>query len=98
MSTRGALMRIHGDRLTRRGLLTLLAAPPLAPARRARAATEPATPGVHGQLLELARRQQDRRRARFAAVRDRATLAALRDELRAALLGALGGLPRPAGP
>jgi dienelactone hydrolase len=53
---------------------------------------------VHRQLLDLAARHEERRRARFAAVKTRADLDALQKELRAAFLRLLDGLPEAKGP
>jgi dienelactone hydrolase len=50
------------------------------------------------QLLDLAARQQEQRRARFAAVRSEADLAALQKELRQKFLDLLDGLPQSSGP
>ena len=48
---------------------------------------------VHQQLLDLASRQEARRRARFAAVGSKADLEALQSSLRTAFLGLLDGFP-----
>ncbi len=48
---------------------------------------------VHQQLLDLAARQQDQRRARFAAVKTRTDLEALQQSLRQSFLRLLDGLP-----
>ena len=57
---------------------------------------------VHQQLLDLAARQEERRRARFAAVTSKADLEALQTSLRKTFLGLLDGFPektgRPTGP
>lgn len=54
---------------------------------------------VHQQLIDLADRHQARRRARFAAVRTKDDLHRLQDDLRAAFLRLIGGLPeRPGAP
>lgn len=98
MRTFDGLTRLPDDQLTRRGFLALLAGVPAGVASRAWGALDPPATDVHRQLLELASRQQQQRRARFAAVRDQAGLTALRGELRVALLEALGGLPRGEGP
>jgi hypothetical protein len=64
----------------------------------ARGAAPPAKQAdVHRQLLDLAARQEARRRARFAAVRTGADLEALQKELRQKFLDCLGGLPAKAG-
>src|SRR5205823_3627949 len=52
---------------------------------------------VHDQLLDLAARHEERRRARFAAVRSKADLAALQQSLRDTFLRLLGGLPEAKG-
>lgn len=51
---------------------------------------------VHEQLLELAAKEQERRRARFAAVKDRDGVQALQQELRQKFLDLLDGLPKAA--
>jgi dienelactone hydrolase len=69
-------------------LASTMAAAPTAP--------EPANPGssdVHQQILDLAARQQERRRARFNAVATKADLEALQTSLREAFLRLLDGLP-----
>jgi cephalosporin-C deacetylase-like acetyl esterase len=48
---------------------------------------------VHRQILEQAARQEEQRRARFAAVRSKADLAALQTTLRQSFIGLLDGLP-----
>jgi cephalosporin-C deacetylase-like acetyl esterase len=48
---------------------------------------------VHQQLLGLAARQEERRRARFASVRTRSDLEALQRDLRETFLHLIGGLP-----
>ena len=53
---------------------------------------------VHQQILDLAGRQQERRRARFAAVQSKADLEALQKTLRRNFLDLLGGLPTSSGP
>jgi cephalosporin-C deacetylase-like acetyl esterase len=55
------------------------------------ARAEPAN--VHEQLLGVASRQEERRRARFAAVKSKDDLEALQKELRQKFLRLLGGLP-----
>ena len=52
---------------------------------------------LHQQLLELASKQQDERRARFAAVKTKADLEALQKSLRAKFLHLLDGLPEAKG-
>jgi cephalosporin-C deacetylase-like acetyl esterase len=52
---------------------------------------------VHRQILELAARQEQDRRARFAAVKTKAELDALKGSLRATFLRLLGGLPEKSG-
>ncbi len=79
--------------LSRREFLPLALA---ASAGLATAAEEQAT--VHEQLLDIAKRQEERRRARFAAVRTRADLVTLQKSLRETFLRLLGGLPEKAGP
>ncbi len=54
-------------------------------------------PSLDRQLLDLAARQQNERRARFAAVKTAADLEALQKSLREKFLQLLGGLPKPAG-
>jgi len=78
--------------LSRRQFVSLALA---ASAGLATAAEERST--VHEQLLDLAARQEERRRARFAAVRTRADLEALQKSLRESFLRLLGGLPEKAG-
>jgi dienelactone hydrolase len=68
-----------------------------APAGVALAAPPGARADVHHQLLDLATRQQEQRRARFAAVHARAELERLQSELRQKFLGLLDGLPRGSG-
>ena len=48
---------------------------------------------VHQQLIDLAARQEEERRARFAAVRSKADLEALQTTLRQSFLGLLDGMP-----
>src|SRR5947207_12516837 len=62
------------------------------------AAARPAQANVHQQLLDLAARQQERRRARFATVRTKEELERLQKSLRRAFLGLLDGLPVASGP
>jgi dienelactone hydrolase len=82
--------------LSRRDFLYLGLA---ASAGLARGADDPAArPDVHRQLLDIAARQQEQRRARFAAVRSEADLAALQKELRQKFLDLLDGLPHASGP
>ena len=50
-------------------------------------------PDLHQQLLELADRQQQQRRAHFAAVNTKAELGTLQESLREKFLRLLGGLP-----
>src|SRR5206468_12931841 len=61
-----------------------------------RAAGDPPA-NVHDQLLDLAARHEERRRVRFAAVRSKAELAALQQNLRDTFLRLLGGLPEVKG-
>jgi len=60
-------------------------------------AAEGKAANVHQQLLELAARQQEKRRARFAAVKTREDLETLQKTLRESFLGLLDGLPRSKG-
>src|SRR4051812_39649718 len=53
---------------------------------------------LHDQLLDLAAQHEERRRARFAAVRSPADLTALQQSLRDTFLRLIGGLPEPNGP
>jgi dienelactone hydrolase len=53
-------------------------------------------PNVHQQILQIAAQQQARRRARFAAIRSRDELIALKQELRSRFLELLDGLPEKA--
>lgn len=52
---------------------------------------------VHRQILDLAEQQQERRRARFAAVRSKEELQALQTSLREAFLRLLDGIPASPG-
>jgi cephalosporin-C deacetylase-like acetyl esterase len=52
---------------------------------------------VHQQLLDLAKRQESERRARFAAVTSKADLEALQTALRQQFFALLGGFPAKAG-
>src|SRR4051794_1377525 len=54
-------------------------------------------PNVHRQLLDLAAAQERQRRARFAAVKTKADLAALQQSLRDTFLRLIGGLPEAKG-
>jgi cephalosporin-C deacetylase-like acetyl esterase len=58
----------------------------------------PTEPDLHRQLLDLAARQQERRRRRFEAVATAAQLGDLQASLRAAFLEMLDGLPGAEGP
>jgi dienelactone hydrolase len=58
----------------------------------------PSRPDLHQQLLALAARLQERRRARFTAVHSAADLAALQKDLRQKFLDLLDGLPAASGP
>ena len=63
--------------------------------------TDPRPPhekDLHHQILTLAARQQEQRRARFAAVQSPAQLEALQKDLRQKFLAAIGGLPAPIAP
>src|SRR5438876_8904653 len=53
---------------------------------------------VHRQVLDLAARQEEARRARFAAVTTKADLTALQTSLRDKFLKLIGGLPEAKGP
>src|SRR5205823_14410923 len=53
---------------------------------------------VHRQLLDLAARQEEARRARFTAVTTEADLTALQTSLRDKFLKLIGGLPDAKGP
>src|ERR1043166_5724162 len=77
--------------LSRRELLYLSLAAAAGPAADADGAD------VHRQLLDLAARQEERRRARFAAVKSKADLETLQKGLRAAFLRLIGGLPEAKG-
>src|SRR5258708_33128206 len=72
---------------------TLAASTGLAAESRPRAAGV----NVHQQLLDVAAKQQEQRRARFAAVRSQADLEALQKDLRQKFLELLDGLPKAAG-
>src|SRR5258708_7200042 len=72
---------------------TLAASTGLAAESRPRAAGV----NVHQQLLDVAAKQQEQRRARFAAVRSQADLEALQKDLRQKFLALLDGLPPAAG-
>lgn len=54
-------------------------------------------PDLHQQLLDLADRQQQQRRAHFAAVTSKADLEKLQTSLRGKFLKSLGGLPQSKG-
>ncbi|HJZ53853.1 MAG TPA: acetylxylan esterase [Gemmataceae bacterium] len=75
--------------LSRRDFLHLGLAAPLALAW----ADDPRPANVHQQLLDIAARQEEQRRARFAAVKSNADLEALQKELRESFLRLLDGLP-----
>src|SRR5438270_11677299 len=82
--------------LSRRDFLNLSLAAPAALAHAAAGGgIKPAN--VHQQLLDLAARQEEQRRARFAAVKTKADLAALQQSLREKFLTLLDGLPENAG-
>lgn len=53
---------------------------------------------LHRQILQVAREQEKKRRARFAAVKSAASLEALQKDLRSKFLGLLDGLPEAAEP
>lgn len=80
--------------LSRRELLQLGLA---APATLLHAA-EPVRANVHQQLLDLAAKQEQRRRARFAVVKTKADLATLQKELHESFLRLFDGLPEAKGP
>jgi cephalosporin-C deacetylase-like acetyl esterase len=79
--------------LSRRDFLSLSLAASALPA----VAAEARPIDVHRQLLDLAARQQERRRARFAAVKSKADLEALQKTLRDSFLRLIGGLPEAKG-
>ncbi len=58
---------------------------------------DPRPMDVHQQILELAARQEERRRARFAAVKSKADLEALQASLRERFLRLLDGFPEKPG-
>lgn len=60
-----------------------------------RADAGPKTQDLHEQLLDLARKQESERRARFAAVKTKADVEALQKSLRETFLTLLDGLPQP---
>src|SRR5262249_12641492 len=70
----------------------------LAAAAGAAPAAEPRKADVHRQLLDRAARLEEKRRARFAAVRSRADLEALQKALRESFLRLIGGLPAAQSP
>jgi cephalosporin-C deacetylase-like acetyl esterase len=76
--------------LSRRDFLALAAAAPALPGH---AATPKEKDDVHRQLLRLAARQEKQRRERFAAVKTKEELAALRKSLRETFRKLIGGLP-----
>jgi dienelactone hydrolase len=80
--------------LSRREFLSLSLAAAAAPALAADAAGA----DVHRQLLDLAARQEERRRTHFAAVKTKADLEALQKTLRETFLRLIGGLPEAKGP
>src|SRR4051812_33313808 len=79
--------------LTRRDLIQLGLASSVGWAPGVGAQTNTGPAGVHEQLLDLAARQEERRRTRFSAVKSKADLELLQKELRQALLRLLGGFP-----
>ena len=81
--------------LSRRDFLDLAVAAPVGLATAAEPGTGPVD--VHQQILELAARQEQARRARFAAVRSRSDLDQLQSSLRQTFLRLLDGLPPQAG-
>jgi hypothetical protein len=68
--------------LTRRDLIQLGLASSVGWAPGVGAQTNTGPAGVHEQLLDLAARQEERRRARFAAVKSKADLELLQKKLR----------------
>ncbi len=86
-------------RQSRREFLELALAGPAGLAAVAAMAAEPDTRpvDVHQQLLEMAARQEEARRARFAAVTSPDDLLSLQSSLRDAFLRLLGGLPTKPG-
>src|SRR5436309_1242174 len=61
-------------------------------------AADAAPANVHDQLLDLGARHEERRRAKFAAVKTPADLAAFQTSLRDTFLKLLGGLPEAKDP
>src|SRR5262245_51363604 len=61
------------------------------------AADAPDKANVHQQILDLAARQQEERRKRFAAIASKADLEALQKSLRKKVLDLLDNLPERAG-
>ena len=82
---------------SRRHFLDLALAAPTGLALASATAAPPVVGGsptdVHQQLLDLAGRQEERRRARFAAIATAAELEALQTSLRKTFLGLLDGFP-----
>jgi dienelactone hydrolase len=81
-------------RVSRRDLFGFFALAALS--SQAKSGTGPAD--VHRQLLDMAARQERRRRERFRAINTADELAALQKTLREAFLGLLDGLPAAGGP
>jgi cephalosporin-C deacetylase-like acetyl esterase len=81
------------DSLSRREFLYLSLAASAGLARGA----DPRHADVHQHLLDLAARQEEKRRARFAAVKTKDDLQALQQELRETFLRLLDGLPEAKG-
>jgi dienelactone hydrolase len=79
--------------LSRRQFLYLSLAATAGPAF----AAEPTGADIHRQLLDLAARQEERRRKRFASVKRKADLEALQKGLRESFVRLIGGLPQAAG-
>ena len=79
--------------LTRRGLIQFGLASSVGLASGVGAKTSAGPASVHEQLLDLAARQEERRRTRFTAVKSRTDLELLQKELRQTLLRLLGGFP-----
>ncbi len=83
--------------LSRRELLTTGLAMTGAATTWASPSTAPTHGDVHQQILEMAARQQERRRARFRAVQSREQLRALQASLRETFLRLIDGLPASPG-
>jgi dienelactone hydrolase len=91
--------KIAMQSLSRRDFLqTGLAAGLALPCTANAHAPAPPAPNIHEELLELAQKQQESRRRRFASVSSKAELEALQKDLRAKFLKLLDGLPERKGP